>query len=47
MRDPEYDPKGTRQYECFTCGTVERARETLDSCPNCHGQMRNRLIPVE
>jgi hypothetical protein len=47
MMDPEYDPNAENPYECFMCGTVIEARNNPDSCPNCGGEMRNRLIPVE
>ena len=47
MRDIEYDPDEEKSYECFQCGTVIVAESNPDRCPNCGGQMRNRMTPLE
>ncbi|MFC6906699.1 rubrerythrin-like domain-containing protein [Halalkalicoccus tibetensis] len=46
MKDSYSEPDGKRPYECFNCGTI-CVKEKATSCPNCGGQMRNRLIPLE
>lgn len=47
MRDVKYDPDEERVYECFECGTVIVAEESPGQCPDCGGEMRNRLMPIE
>ena len=46
MRDVEQSPDGETPYECFECGTIV-VEETLTTCPDCGGEMRNRRMPIE
>lgn len=47
MRDVEYDHDAERQYECFDCGTLINVASNPVSCPECGGEMRNRMTPIE
>lgn len=47
MRDVEYDPEEKTAYECFECGTIVRAEDCPESCPDCGGSMRSRLATFE
>nr|WP_139246681.1 rubrerythrin-like domain-containing protein [Halogranum amylolyticum] len=47
MRDVAYDPAAESEYECFDCGAVTTAKTKPESCPECGGELRNRLTPIE
>jgi len=48
MRDVEQDDGDEETpYECFACGKVIVAESQPENCPDCGGEMRNRLTPLE
>lgn len=47
MKDVTPDPDAKREYECFECGTILITDDNPVTCPDCHGQMRNRGTPIE
>ncbi|MFW5948623.1 MAG: rubrerythrin-like domain-containing protein [Halolamina sp.] len=38
---------GDNPYECFSCGNIVRTDSQPLSCPDCCGEMRNRLTTLE
>lgn len=47
LRDVEYNPRDHSQYECFECGELVRAADNPGPCPNCGGEMRHKMTPIE
>ncbi|MFC6732548.1 MULTISPECIES: rubrerythrin-like domain-containing protein [unclassified Haladaptatus] len=47
MRDITYDPSEKSAYECFACGTIERAESNPGPCSDCGNEMRSRNTPLE
>lgn len=46
MRDVTNSPSTTGPYECFNCGQIVTDPDA-GRCPECHGQLRNRQMPIE
>jgi len=47
MKDVEHDPNDETPYECFECGRTITARNNPTRCPDCDGELRNRLTAIE
>ncbi|WP_152663288.1 rubrerythrin-like domain-containing protein [Halorubrum saccharovorum] len=47
MKDIEVNPDKKSPYECFECGDIVESVDSPNYCPDCGGQMRNRLTPIE
>ena len=47
LRDVEYDPADKSRYECFNCGELVLAADNPGPCPNCGGEMRSQMTPIE
>ncbi|EMA50500.1 MULTISPECIES: rubrerythrin-like domain-containing protein [Halococcus] len=47
MRDVDQNADSETPYECFDCGTIVLTATNPGQCPDCGGEMRNRLIPLE
>ncbi|WP_153555082.1 rubrerythrin-like domain-containing protein [Halomicrobium sp. LC1Hm] len=47
MRDVNQEPEEETPYECFDCGTIVVTEDNPTTCPECGGEIRNRLTPIE
>ncbi|EMA48085.1 rubrerythrin-like domain-containing protein [Halococcus salifodinae] len=47
LRDVDRETDAETPYECFECGTIVVTTESPGVCPDCGGELRNRLIPLE
>ncbi|NLV08947.1 MULTISPECIES: rubrerythrin-like domain-containing protein [Halomicrobium] len=47
MRDVNQEPEEETPYECFDCGTIVVTEDNPTACPECGGEIRNRLTPIE
>ncbi|ACV49466.1 rubrerythrin-like domain-containing protein [Halomicrobium mukohataei] len=47
MRDVNQEPEEETPYECFDCGTIVVTEDKPTACPECGGEIRNRLTPIE
>lgn len=47
MRDLDYDHTAETPYECFDCGTILVQKTNPTTCPDCGGDIRNRMTALE
>ena len=47
MRDVDQKNGEESTYECYDCGAIRIEESNPEVCPDCGGQMRNRMMPME